>query len=57
LRKPKLLDDVRAALRLRRYRVRTEEAYVSCIKRFILFHGKRHPLEMGQPEMTQFLSA
>lgn len=56
-RKPTLLDDVRSALRIRHYSLRTEEAYVSWIKRFILFHGKRHPLEMGQQEITQFLSA
>jgi integron integrase len=37
--------------------VRTEEAYVSWIKRFILFHGKRHPLQMGEDEVTRFLSA
>src|SRR5919198_5423618 len=55
--KPKLLDQVRAAIRTRHYSVRTEEAYVSWIKRFILFHGKRHPLDMGEPEITQFLSA
>jgi hypothetical protein len=56
-RKPRLLDDVRGALRIRRYSLRTEDAYVSWIKRFILFHGTRHPLEMGQQEMTQCLSA
>jgi len=56
-RKPKLLDQVREAIRTRHYRLRTEEAYVSWIKRCILFHGKRHPLEMGQPEIAQFLSA
>jgi site-specific recombinase XerD len=55
--KPKLLDQVRAAIRMRHYSVRTEEAYVSWIKRFILFHGKRHPLEMGKDEITRFLSA
>jgi hypothetical protein len=55
--KPKLLDQVREAIRMRRYRVRTEEAYVSWIKRLILFHGKRHPLEMGKDEITRFLSA
>ena len=55
--KPKLLDQVREAIRMRHYSVRTEEAYVSWIKRFIFFHGKRHPLEMGQQEITQFLSA
>jgi integron integrase len=56
-RKPKLLDQVRAAIRTRHYSVRTEEAYVSWTKRFILFHGKRHPLEMGQQEIAQFLTA
>jgi integron integrase len=55
--KPKLLDQVREAIRMRHYSLRTEEAYVSWIKRFILFHGKRHPLEMGQQEIAQFLSA
>jgi integron integrase len=56
-RKPKLLDQVREAIRTRHYSLRTEEAYVGWIKRFIFFHGKRHPLEMGQQEITQFLSA
>jgi integrase len=42
---------------MRHYSVRTEEAYVGWIKRFIFFHGKRHPLEMGANEITQFLSA
>src|SRR4029450_5383464 len=56
-RKPKLLDQVRGAIRARHYSVRTEEAYVGWIKRFIFFHDKRHPLEMGQQEITQFLSA
>jgi integron integrase len=54
--KPKLLDRVREAIRLRHYSLRTEEAYVSWVKRFILFHGKRHPREMGADEITQFLS-
>jgi integron integrase len=54
---PKLLDQVRGAIRTRHDSVRTEEAYVSWIRRFILFHGKRHPLEMGEDEITQFLSA
>jgi integron integrase len=56
-RKPRLLDQVREAIRTRHYSLRTEEAYVSWIKRFIFFHGKRHPLEMGQQEIAQFLSA
>src|SRR5262245_59402611 len=55
--KPKLLDQVREAIRMRHYSIRTEEAYVGWIKRYILFHGKRHPLEMGEEEITRFLSA
>jgi integron integrase len=54
---PRLLDQVREAIRIRHYSIRTEEAYVSWIKRYILFHGKHHPLEMGEDEITQFLSA
>jgi integron integrase len=48
---------VREAIRTRHYSVRTEEAYVGWIKRFIVFRGKHHPLEMGQQEMVPFLSA
>ena len=55
--KPKLLDQVRDAIRTRHYSYRTEEAYVGWIRRFILFHGKRHPAEMGKAEMEQFLTA
>jgi integron integrase len=55
--KPRLLDRVRAALRTRHYSRRTEEAYVAWIRRFILFHGKRHPAELGGPEVTRFLSS
>ena len=44
--KPRLLDQVRAAIRTRHYSYRTEEAYIGWIRRFILFHGKRHPAEM-----------
>ena len=55
--KPKLLDQVRAAIRLRHYSLRTEETYVHWIKRFTLFHGERHPRDMGKEEMSQFLSA
>ncbi len=54
--KPKLLDQVRQAIRTRHYSLRTEEAYVQWIKRFILFHHKRHPKDMGADEVTQFLS-
>jgi hypothetical protein len=45
----KLLDQVRDDLRLKHYSLRTEQAYVSWIKRYILFHDKRHPTEMGAP--------
>ncbi len=55
--KPRLLDRVRAALRIRHYSRRTEEAYVAWIRRYILFHDKRHPAEMGAPEVTRFLSS
>ena len=54
--KPKLLDRVRQAVRARHYSTRTENAYVTWIRRFILFHGKRHPIEMGEPEINQFLT-
>jgi len=54
--KPKLLDQVRAAIRTRHYSRRTEKAYLGWIKRFILFHNKRHPAEMGAVEINQFLS-
>ena len=52
----KLLDQVRAAARLRHLSLRTEEAYVNWIKRYILFHGKRHPAEMGADEVRAFLT-
>ncbi len=54
--KPRLLDQVREAIRARHYSRRTEESYVAWIRRFILFHGKRHPKEMGEAEITGFLS-
>ena len=53
---PKLLDRVRQRIRLRGYSIRTEQAYVQWIKRFILYNGKRHPKEMGKPEIEDFLS-
>jgi integron integrase len=53
---PRLLDRVRTAIRTRHYSLRTEEAYVGWIKRFIFFHNKRHPAEMGEPEINAFLS-
>jgi integron integrase len=55
-KEPRLLDRVRAAIRTRHYSIRTEQAYVDWIRRYILFHGKRHPDEMGKPEIEAFLS-
>jgi len=54
--KKKLLDRVSDAIRLKHYSPRTEEAYVSWIRRYILFHDKRHPLEMGAAEIEEFLT-
>jgi integron integrase len=50
------MDQVRAALRLRHYSLSTEKSYCDWIRRFIVFHGKRHPGEMGATEVTAFLS-
>src|SRR3989338_1671760 len=55
--KPRLLDRVREAIRARHYSRRTEEAYVAWMRRYIFFHGKRHPAEMGAPEITRFLTS
>ena len=55
--KPKLLDQVRRAIRARHYSPRTEETYVHWIKRFIFFNNKRHPAEMAEKEIAQFLSS
>jgi len=54
---PRLLDRVRLAIRAHHYSPRTEEAYIAWIKRFIFFHDKRHPAEMGADEVTRFLSS
>lgn len=56
-RPPRLLDQVRACLRTRHYSLRTEQTYVHWIRRFIVFHGKRHPRELGAPEVAAFLTA
>ncbi|HEX4999889.1 MAG TPA: integron integrase [Terriglobia bacterium] len=53
--KPKLLDAVRTEIRLRRYSRRTEEAYVGWVRRYVLFHGKRHPAQMREAEVRAFL--
>lgn len=53
---PKLLDQMRQAIRLRNYSYETEKSYVQWVKRYILFHSKRHPNEMGRAEVEQFLA-
>ncbi len=55
--RPRLLDRVRGALRARHYSRRTEESYVAWIRRYIFFHDKRHPIELGAPEVTRFLTS
>src|SRR6266536_2238770 len=55
--KPKLLDQVHQAIRTRHYSPRTEESYVHWITRFIFFHNKRNPVEMGEAEIGRFLSS
>ena len=55
--KPKLLDRVRNEIRTRHYSRRTEKTYLHWIKRFIFFHGVRHPADMGEAEVTRFLSS
>jgi site-specific recombinase XerD len=55
-RPKKLLDQVRDTIQLKHYSIRTEEAYVRWIKRYILYHGKRHPKDMGTPEIEAFLT-
>jgi len=54
--KPKLLDQVRQVIRVKHYSLRTEEAYLNWIKRFIFFHNKKHPIEMGEKEIGEFIT-
>ena len=56
INKPKLLDQLRAIIPTKHYSLRTEESYIQWIKRFIIFHNKRHPNEMSEVEINQFLS-
>jgi len=56
-RPPRLLDRVREANRLRHGSRSTEKSYIAWIRRYIVFHGKRHPAEMGAAEVAQFLSS
>ena len=51
-----LVERVRDAIRLKHYSIRTEQAYVNWIKRYIYFHNVRHPAEMGAPEVQAFLT-
>ncbi len=53
---PRILDQVRQRCRVKHYSLRTEQAYVHWIRRFILFHDKRHPADMSAPEVERFLS-
>jgi site-specific recombinase XerD len=53
---PRLVPALREALRLRRYSLKTEKAYVHWVKRFIRFHQMRHPKDMGAAEVTAFLN-
>ena len=53
---PKLLDQLRDKIRLKHYSIRTEKAYLYWNRRFILFHNKRHPKDMGKSEVEQFLT-
>ena len=55
--KPRLLDQVRNAIRVRHYSPRTERSYVAWIRRFILFNDRRHPETMGVTEVERFLSS
>ncbi len=53
---PKLLEQVRDAIRIRHYSIRTEKAYINWIRRFIIFNNKRHPKEMSEPEIMKFIN-
>ena len=54
--KPRLIDQTRNVLRLFHYSIRTEETYIQWIKRYIFFHNKRHPKDMGEKEIRSFLT-
>ena len=53
---PRLMEQVRAEIRARHYSRRTEDAYVHWIRRFIVFHGRRHPRDLGAPEISAFVT-
>jgi integron integrase len=56
MEKIKLIENVRNVIRMKHYSIRTEETYVSWIKRYIFFHDKRHPSEMNEKEISEFLT-
>ena len=56
-RPPRLLDQLRDRIRLKHYGLRTERAYAQWVKRYIYFHGKRHPAELGKEEVEAFLTS
>ena len=51
-----LLDQVRQVIRVKHYSLRTEESYVNWIKRYIFYHNKKHPIEMGENEIGEFIT-
>ena len=53
MEQPRLLDQVRNALRVRHYSLRTQESYIQWIKRYTFFHNKKHPDEMGEPVLNR----
>ena len=56
MEQPKLLDRVRNLIRTKQYSIRTEETYAGWIRKFILFHGKKHSKDMGENEISAFLT-
>lgn len=56
MNQPRLLERVRNSIRSLHYSLRTEQAYIFWVRRFILFHRKRHPETMGEPEISEFLT-
>jgi len=55
-RKSLFLEEVRATIRVRHYSYRTEQTYLDWIRRFILFDGRRHPRDMGESEVGEYLT-
>ncbi len=55
-RKPKLLDQLSGVMHLKHYSLKIEKSYVHWVRRFIFFHNRRHPQEMGAPEIQSFLN-